>query len=127
MAGIDIQERVKVGLARAIDRTGGNPAQVVILIRKTGGGTPENPTPVIDTAVPLVDAVVSGYDNTNFDQSLIQTGDRKLVTNGNVEIKQNDTVSIDDDYFIVISVDVKNPAGVPLAYISQLRPKGNAP
>lgn len=127
MSGAEIQSRIKAGLARAVARTGGNPAQLVLKIEKTGaGGTPQNPTPVTKVSVPLVDAVVSSYTDSNLDQSLIESGDRKLICGPDVAIYQNDAIKVDDEEFIVVGVDVKNPAGVVLMYIAQIRSVSNA-
>jgi len=123
MSGAAIQERIKKGLSRAIDRTGSASSPLVYKIERTsGGGTPMNPLPIVTNSVLLVDAVFTGYNEYTVDQTLIKTGDRRLVTNGDIVISENDTIKVDGDEFNVEAVDVKSPAGVPLAYISQLRP-----
>lgn len=127
MAGVDIQAKVKKGLARAIVKTSSASADLVYKIGRTSnGGTPMNPIAPTETEILLVDAIFKSYHDTQIDQTLILSGDRQLVTNGDVLIEPNDIIQIGIERFIVQpSVDVKNPAGVPLAYIAQVRPTGN--
>lgn len=127
MAGIDIQAKVKKGLARAIVKTSSARADLVFKIERTSnGGDPTSPIAPMEVAVLLVDAIFKSYHDTQIDQTLIMSGDRQLVTNGDVLIEPNDVIRVgDDEYIVQPSVDVKNPAGVPLAYIAQLRPSGS--
>lgn len=126
MAGVDIQAKVKKGLARAINRTGSSSSPLVYKVERTSnGGTPMNPVAPTETDILLVDAIFKDYNETQIDQTLIKSGDRQLVTNGDVLIEEGDEIKVGTERLIVQSVDVKNPAGVPLAYIARVRPNGN--
>lgn len=125
MSGIDIQSKVISGLNKAFSATGGASSELVYLVELSGAvSTPMNPVAPTESNVLLKDAIFKEYklgvSPSQFD-SLIQTGDRLLVSNGLVEISTSDIIEVGDDRFIVESVDVKNPAGVPLAYISLVR------
>ncbi len=124
MAGLDIQAKVKRGLARAINKTGANASTLVYLVQRSGSaGTPSSPGTQSTNDVLLKDAIFKSYDLSNIDQTFIKTGDRQLVTNGDILIKENDIIKHEERLFIVASVDVKNPAGVPLAYTANIRPQ----
>jgi hypothetical protein len=124
MAGIDIQAKVKRGLRRAIEKTGSANSPLIYKVERTGSaGTPSSPGSLSTVDIVLVDSIFKSYDLSNIDQTFIKTGDRQLVTNGDVLIKENDIIKTEGRLFIVVSVDVKNPAGVPLAYIANIRPQ----
>lgn len=124
MAGLDIQAKFKRGLARAINKTGANASTLVYLVQRSGSaGTPSSPSTQSTNDVLLKDAIFKSYDLSNIDQTFIKTGDRQLVTNGDILIKENDIIKHEGRLFIVVSVDVKNPAGVPFAYIANIRPQ----
>ena len=125
MAGVDIQAKIRKGLKRAVNKTGSASSDLIYLIEIVGGGgTPSAPIAPTENPVLLVDAIFKSIDQTNssgqFDD-LIESGDRMLVTNGDVLMKPNSFVQVGADRFFVVDVDVKNPAGVPLAYICLVR------
>lgn len=124
LSGFDIQQKVINGLRKANIATSEPSADLVYLNQVTlsgGDGTPLNPPTETITPVLLVDAIFQSYDANLVFDSLIQAGDRRLVTNGLIEIKQNDTFTVGSDTYIAITVDIKEPSGIPLAYIAQLR------
>jgi hypothetical protein len=125
MAGVDIQAKVRSGLAKAINKTGSASSDLVYKIkRNSSGGSPLNPIAPAKEQILLVDAIFKSYNETQVDQTLIQSGDRQMVTNGDVLISVGDKIQVGSKLLIVVTVDVKEPAGVPLAYISQVRPNG---
>lgn len=122
MAGIDINSKVKSGLSKAIKATSSNDADLVYLEVKTRtDGTPMSPGVETTELVLLKDAIFKSYSKSLIDNSLIMDGDRMLVCNGDVVISQNQTIKVGADRWLVKSVDEKTPAGVPLAYIAQVR------
>ncbi len=128
MAGVDIQAKVRSGLNKAIGATSSATAPLVYLIEMVGGnGTPTNPTVPTESPVLLVDAIFKstteniGQSNTGTFSSLIEAGDRLMVSNGDVLISPNDIIENGTTRLIVVDVDVKEPSGVPLAYIALVR------
>jgi hypothetical protein len=122
MAGIDIRKKVKSGLSKAINATSSNDADLVYLEVKTRtDGTPMSPGVETTELVLLKDAIFKSYSKGLIDNSLIMDGDRMLVCNGDIAISQNQTIKVGGDRWLVKSVDEKTPAGVPLAYIAQVR------
>ena len=119
MAGIDIANKVKKGLAKATLKTGADDSPLAYKIQMvTTPGDPINPGVTTETPILLLDAV---FNSLKADNELILQGDRRLVSNGDIEILPGDTIEVDDKRLNVVSVDIKKPAGVPLAYISQVR------
>lgn len=121
MAGIDIQAKVKAGLAKAVNATGGNGVGLVYLVQKTGGGgTPINPIAPTENNVLLVDAILKGVNYAQLSGGLATSGDLNIVANGDVEIKQSDIILTDEGRYIVGSVTKSAPAGVVLSYTAIL-------
>ena len=124
MAGFDIQAKVKSGLSKAIAKTGSASSELVYLIEMVGGtGTPSSPITPTENPVLLVDAIFKSITTNNMDDTLIESGARSLVCNGDVEIEQSAIIAVGANRYIVQAVDVKNPAGVPLAYIATVAPQ----
>ena len=122
MAGVDISKKVKSGLSKAINATSSASADLVYLLLVTRtAGTPMTPGVETTVNVLLKDAIFKSYSKSLIDGTLIVEGDRMLVCNGEVEIKQNQIIQVGADRWLVKSVDEKTPAGVPLAYIAQVR------
>ena len=121
MAGLDIQARVMLGLAKANLATG-NGSSVVYLIKETdNGGTPINPiAPTIEN-ITLTDAVVKSINNNLVDNTLVFATDSMLISNGEVEIKQGDRISVNGSEMKVVSVTVSKPYDVVLSYTSVIR------
>ena len=123
MASVDIQQRIKAGLAKAVNKTGSSSSDKVYLVSKirTGGdGTPLNPGTVTTSEVLLKDAIFKSYDKSLVGGN-IEQGDRELVSGSDVAITTGSTVKAGSDSYKVISVEIKAPAGDALVYMSQLR------
>lgn len=121
MAGVDIQNKVKSCLAKAGIKTGDGTSAIYLNKKVRTAGDPVTPPTETVTPILLVDAILQSYDEKLIDNDLIRGGDKRLVSNGDVEIVQNDEIDVNGEIHAVISVIVKNPSNVPLAYISQLR------
>lgn len=121
MAGIDVANKIKLGMAKANQALGNGTSTVYLNSKVTTPGTPMSPGTTTVTPILLVDAVVSSFDRKLIDDNLIRGGDKQLVSNGDVPIVQSDEVNINGVIHIVIAVDVKNPSNLPLAYIAQVR------
>ena len=122
MAGVDIQAKVRAGLSKAIAATSSATADLVYVVKtSTTAGTPINPGVTTETDVLLVNAIFKSFNRNLIDGTLIQDGDRQLVCNGDVELIQNEVIKVGGDRYYIVGVDVKNPSGVPLAYIAQVR------
>ena len=122
MASIDIQKKIKAGLAKAVNKTGSSSSDKVYLISKTntGGNTPLDPPIVTTTEVLLKDAIFKSYDKSLVGGN-IEQGDRELVSNSDVAITTGSTIKAGNDSYKVIDVEIKAPAGDVLVYISQVR------
>jgi hypothetical protein len=122
MASIDIQKRIKAGLARAVAKTGSSSSEKVYIVKKTetGGNDPLNPATVTTETIELVSAIFTEYDTNSIDGN-IQAGDRKLVSNNDVPVVIGETITQGSTSYIVIDVDTKAPTSDVLAYISQVR------
>lgn len=122
MAAIDIQAKIKKGLARAVNKTGSSASDLVYLMQKTvsGGDTPLDTPTVTVTPVLLVNAIFKSYEKELIGGNIV-AGDRELVSDNAVEIKVGDTIKQGANEFLVIDVDIKAPTSDVLAYISQVR------
>ena len=121
MAGIDIANKVKSGLNKATVKTGDGTSAIYLNKKVRTAGNPITPPTEVVTPILLVDAITKSIDKKLIDNDLIRGGDISLVSNADVEIVQNDEIDINGKIYAVVSVDVKRPSNVPLAYISQLR------
>ena len=121
MAGKDVSKKIKRGMAKANKALGNDTNTVYLNSKSVTAGTPMSPGIVTVTPILLVDAIVKSFNRNLIDNDLIRGGDKQLVCNGDVEINQSDEIDINGVIHIVISVDVKNPSNVPLAYIAQVR------
>jgi len=122
MSASNIQAKIRKGLAKAINKTGSSSSDLVFVEKITlaGGNSPLNPAIRTPTNVLLVDAVFSSYDQSLIDD-VIQVGDRRLVSNGDVVIDRGEVIIEGNTRYTVIAVDVKAPTSDVLAYISQVR------
>jgi hypothetical protein len=122
MSSLDIQNKVKRGLAKAINKTGSAGIEKVYLMQKTvtGGDTPLDTPTVTVTPVLLKDAIFKSYDKELIGGN-IKAGDRELVSNNDVDIKEGDIIKQGNSEFIAITVDVKAPTSDILVYIAQVR------
>ena len=122
MGSANIQAKVKLGLAKAISKTGSATSEKVYIVKntETGGNDPLIPPTVTTESIELVNAIFTEYDTNSIDGN-IQAGDRKLVSNNDVAVIAGETVTQGTTRYIIIDVDTKAPTSDVLAYISQLR------
>jgi hypothetical protein len=121
MSSNQLRAKIAKGLKKAVIKTGSNNSEPVYLVGKsTTGGTPLNPGVVIKTKILLKDAIFKEYGKTLNDKN-IQQGDRLLVSQYDVPIKQGDKIQQSDTIYMVVSVEEKAPTSDVLIYFSQLR------
>ena len=122
MASVDIQAKIKAGLAKAVNKPGSASSPNVYLVSETvtGGDTPLDEPTIVATDILLKDAIFKSYDQSLVGGNINQ-GDRQLVSNNDVPIATGDTIKAGDDIYAVHDVETKSPAGDALVYISQLR------
>jgi hypothetical protein len=120
MGSSNIRAKIKRGLAKAVNRTGSSDSERIYLVTRSGGGTPVNPTSVIEIKTLLVNAIFKNYEQGLTDSS-IKAGDRQLVANNDVKIKTNDIIEQGSTRYIVIDVDEVAPTSDVLAYFCQVR------
>ncbi len=130
MSAGNIQARIKQGLKRAVEKTGSSSSEKVFVVKVTesGGDTPLDVIVVTETDVELVDAVFTQYNvnaigQTDSGGTEIRAGDRRLVCNSDVEIKQGETIKQGSNKYYVVNVDIKAPTSDVLAYVLQVRAK----
>lgn len=121
MGSADIQAKIKRGLAKAVSKTGSLSSDKIYLVSETRtGGDGVTPPTITSTDILLVNAVFKSYDASMIDTEIL-TGDRMLVSDNSVAIKQGDKIKEGSKEYVVISVDIKSPTSDRLAYISQVR------
>jgi len=123
MSSLDIQTKIKKGLARAVKKTGSRQSQKVYLVSKakTGGGnSPSNPPIFTSQDILLLDAVFISYDKKLLGET-IRAGDRQLVSNSDVEIKAGDTIRQGSANYLVVDTGVTAPTSDVLFYKAQVR------
>jgi len=122
MGSANIQAKIKKGLAKAINKTGSSSSELVYLVQKTnsGGNTPIDLPVVVETDVLLKNAIFKSYDKSLLGANIV-AGDRELVSDDSVAIKEGDTIKQGTTKYIVISSDIKAPTSDVLVYISQVR------
>lgn len=119
MAGSDIASKVKSGLAKA-NKAVGDGVTIVELRQDTVISDPILGDTVTPKWVTLPNAIFKSYDKSLIGTE-IMTGDRELISNGDIKIEQGNIVRSNSKEYIVKSVDEVNPAGVVLVYKSQCR------
>jgi hypothetical protein len=123
MASADIQAKVSAQLARAVIKTGSPTSKKVYLVKKAVTGKTALSAGTTSTSnIELKNAVFKSYYATSPDDNIL-AGDRALMCDSTVEIKQGDTISQGTKRYIIINIDVKAPAYDVLAYIAQVRLK----
>lgn len=121
MAAIDIQAKIKKGLARAVNKTGSSASDLVYLVKETKtGGTLVEPPTITKSNILLLNAIFTEYDKKTFDVNIL-AGDRKLVCDSDVILTQGDTIKQGAVFYKVIGVDDKAPTSIRLAQIAQVR------
>lgn len=127
MGANSVAAKVSRGLARANVKVGAEDSPIVSLVRVTvtgGGNNPFDPPVTTTENIELVNAIFKSIDKSSIDNDLIKDGDRELVCDGAVEIKQGEVIETSaGESFIVISVSVSSPYGIPLAYKPIVRRK----
>lgn len=126
MSASSIQARIKRGLSRAVDKTGSANRDLVYLVEETSAGSndPNNPVEPSTKDTLLADAIFTSYDikalggNTE-----IKSGDRRLVSNSDVEIKRGATIKQGSALYYVVNTSPVAPTSNALVYTSQLRLK----
>lgn len=121
MSGASIAAKVKSGLRKANAATGENPNPIYKEVKTLTGGDGITPPSETVNLIQLVDAIFQSYDQKAIDGTTIKAGDRRLVSNGDTAIDYGDIVTEGAVRYLVVNVDNKTPAGVPLAYIAQVR------
>jgi hypothetical protein len=119
MSAVDVQAKVRSGLAKAKAAVGEADSPIVYLTVITGGGgnDPFNQTPLITVNTELPNAVFKNIARgTMNNSSLIKEGDRELVCDGDNEIKQNAIITQGAKEFIVVDIIVSEPFGYPISY-----------
>lgn len=118
-----IASRIKAGLAKAINKTGSSSSDLVYLVTETkAGGTLTTPPSIVESEVLLKNAIFKDYDAKVFDVNIL-AGDRALVCDNSVVIKQGDTIKQGSSSYIVVNPNIKAPTSDVLAYVVQVRLK----
>ena len=120
MAGIDIQAKVKRGLSKAVNATGSG--DLVYLVKETQtGGTPITPPTITTENILLVDAIFKNININQMTNTLIQEGDRELISSSDVALSINDKIEQGARKMYIVSTKPSEPAGVVLVYKSIVR------
>ena len=123
MAGVDIQAKVRNGLAKAIKATGSASSEsVYLVVTSTTAASPLDTGVITTTETLLPNAIFKSFDKS-IDGTNVLTGDRALVSDNTVIVKTGDIIKQGTDKYVIIDVEVKAPASEVLAYISQVRLK----
>ena len=123
MGAVNIQAKIKKGLAKAVAKTGSvNSDKVYLVTRSTTAGNPLSPGVTTSTSVELTNAVFIDYDATMFNVNIL-AGDRKLVCDNVTIIKQGDEITQGSVSYIVISLGINAPTSDVLSYSPQVRLK----
>ena len=122
MGSVDIQKRIKAGLARAVLKTGSPNSDKVFLITTTSTGTATEIGVVTETSTLLLNAIFTSY-NINLIGANIQIGDRRLVSDSDVTIPSGSTIRQGSTDYIVIGPSPVAPTSDVLAYGTQVRVK----
>ncbi len=121
MAGVDVQAKIKKGLAKANEKLGKGDLTHLLKETKSGGGTPLDPPVITTEQILLVDVVFKSISQDLINGTSILQGDRVMVANGDVVLTQNDVIQQGSSKMTIQDIDVKNPAGVLLAQICIVR------
>ncbi len=115
MAGVDVAAKIKKGLAKVNVKLGSG--ELVYLVRETtSGGTPISPPTVITETILLLNAVLKTIKLNQMTNTLIQEGDRELITDSDVEINVNDKIIQGNRKMTVVSAEPVIPIGAVLVY-----------
>ncbi len=122
MSAVDIQAKIKRGLAKAIAKTGSPSSELVYLIKKTvtGGSSPVNTGVTTTKDILLVNAIFKSYDQSLIGGN-IQAGDRQLICDNEVQISVGDIIKQGAINYIVIDLGQSAPTSDVLVFMPQLR------
>ena len=123
MSSASIQAKIKAGLSKAVNAVGSPVSEKVYVVVKTktgGGNDPLNPPIFSDIDTLLVNAIFKSY-NKNLIGDSIKAGDRELISNNDVEIKEGATIKQGTTQYVVISSEEVAPTSDVLLYKSQVR------
>lgn len=129
MSSTSIRQKIKAGLAKAIAATGSSASETVYKVSVTfaGTGNPLAPESPVETLVELPNAIMKDYTNEQVAMSgnddSIRSGDKKMVSDDTVEIKEGDVIRQGSIDYAVVAVEQKAPTTDVLAYVSHLRRK----
>lgn len=129
MSSTSIRQKIKAGLAKAIAATGSSASETVYKVSVTfaGTGNPLTPESPVETLVELPNAIMKDYTNEQVAMSgnddSIRSGDKKMVSDDTVEIKEGDVIRQGSIDYAVVAVEQKAPTTDVLAYVSHLRRK----
>ena len=122
MASIDIQAKVRKGLARAVNKTGSSTADKVFLITTTSTGTATEIGVVTESSTLLTNAIFTSYDIALIGAN-IQVGDRQLISDSDIMIPSGSTIRQGSTDYIVIGPSPTAPTSDVLLYKTQVRVK----
>jgi hypothetical protein len=123
MSSSSISSKVTKLLAKAVVLTGSvNSAKVYLVRKSTTAGGPLSPGVTTSTSTELKNAVFVDYDAKMFNINIL-AGDRKLVCDNAVIIKQGDEITQGSASYIVISLGINAPTSDVLSYSPQVRLK----
>lgn len=123
MSAASIQAKIKSGLAKAQSKVGSANSEKVYLVNLTtvnsdpfGGGT------TTENNILLKNALFKSFDDKLFGGTMLAS-DRALVCDGDVTIKQGDTIKQGLNFYTVEGMRISSPASEVLNYILMLRSK----
>ena len=123
MSASSIQAKYKKMLSKAAAIAGSDASEKVYLVKSTTvGGDPFGGGTTTDTNILLVNAIFKSYDARLFGGTMLAS-DRALACDGDIVIKQGDTIKQGLAIYTVEAIDIKAPASEVLAYILMLRTK----
>jgi len=115
MAGVDVAAKIAKGLAKCNEKLGAG--DLVYLVRETQtGGTPINPPTITTERILLKNAVFKSININQMTNSLIQEGDRVLISSSSVGLKLNDKIEQGSRKMYIVSNAPVEPNGVVLVY-----------
>lgn len=126
MSAGSIRKKIAAGMKKAVAAVGDG--QVEFYLKRTDravSSLTEKSTPV-DSHTKLSDAVLQPYNLSLINGTSIISGDRELVAQSDVELKQGDYIEerrlgMVVTQYVVIAIEDVSPIGATLIYRAQLR------
>ena len=123
MGAVNIQAKIKKGLAKTVAKTGSiNSDKVYLVSKSTTAGNPLSPGVTTSISTELTNATFIDYDAKMFNINIL-AGDRKLVCDNVTIIKQGDEITQGSASYVVISLGIVAPTSDVLVYMPQVRLK----